>query len=65
MNGTILGSQECCRMLMMTSKGIATIMHRDKLGYYQYYAREHGDTVYQLTGVNVFLHKNPRGSWTV
>ena len=56
---------ECCRVLEMTSDGIATKIHGNKLGFYHSLETLNNDRIYQLKGSNKFLHRSSIGFWTV
>ena len=56
---------ECCQVLKMSSDGIATKIHGNKLGLYHVLETLHNDRIYQLQGSNKFLHRSSIGFWTV
>ena len=55
----------CCQILKMSSNGIATKLHNNKLGYYHLHGKVNGNRVYQIKESNKFLHKSSNGFWTV
>ena len=56
---------ECCPILKMSSDGIATKIHSNKLGFYHSLETFHNNRIYQLKGSNKFLHRSSIGFWTV
>ena len=61
----ISDQNECGRVLKLTSNGIATHLHNNKLGSYHYHGRLNGDNTYKLKGADKFLHRSAIGFWTV
>ena len=56
---------ECCQVLKMSSDGIATKIHSNKLGLYHALETLHNDRIYHQQGSNKFLHRSSIGFWTV